>query len=457
MPLALMTLLHGGCRVEKPPPRVQWLSPDEGIAITGGDAISLRFEVEDPPATKANVDIGQWRIEIGPTAGGTWWTTAGELSAAPSGDAVLDTVEATWHIPGGTPFSGISTDLLLKAVATDGEGQAGADFLYASWEIESLESAGLWWAGNPDGDGFSHVESPASPSIVHHALPVSQEEWLVHLDGEDKMIIGGGTLRGWELDAETSAPGPEPAWTAELPTSATQSGIRYLRRVPHTLTVSAWVESGWGDRCLWHDGDGILQKSWLLETNETLLDGGVIGNHMVLLARTSSGEFRLIRFNIDTGTRLGSVTWTPEAAGSIGPGGKGWLLALNGMPTALEADGTARQWNPEGAANAISTLDMPGTGDVTFAACLEDGRSWLSRSQSIMLDASGSAIATWNATTFGITSDRATDLLCILVGSDGERAWQWAHGTDLSPIGSAFPTGGATPNGSIAHNRPGGP
>ena len=279
----------------------------------------------------------------------------------------------------------------------------------------------------------------------------------MHLDGEDRLVTGGGTLRGWALDSETLIPGTEPAWTADLPASATQSGIRYLRRVPDAMAVSAWVESGWEDRCLWHDGNGILQRSWLLETNETLLDGGVIGNHMVMLARTGAGEFRLIRFNVDTGTRLGSVTWTPEAAGSLGPGAKGWLLDLNGMPTALEADGTARQWDPEGGANSVSTVDMPGSDEVTSAGRLEDGRSWLSRSQSIMLDASGSAVATWDDPTFHISSDRAMGLLCMLTGTDVERVWQVVLGNDLSPIGSTISTGGATRNGSIAHNRPGGP
>lgn len=452
-----MALMIGGCRSEKSPPKVEWLTPVEGAIITAGDAVPLRFLAEDPAPERGSTGPALWRIEIGPTTGGVWWTTAGELPEAPLDNPILDTVMATWQVPEGTPFSPSAAALLFKAIVTDGEGQQGADFLEGQWQVEPLESMGLWWAGASAGEGFSHVPSPTSSDPMVHPRDVDAQEWLVHLDGAELLVTGGALLRGWPLSGMDQEPAMQPAWTVEAPPSAAPQGILYLRTAPFEHTQSSWVESGWSDRCTWHDAQGSLRRTWLLESDETLMDAGIFGHDMVLLARTDAAEFRLIRYNIDSGARLGAVTWTPEAPGSQGPEGMGWLLALDGHPAALESDGTARVWNPEGGASPITSFGMPGSGAVSSAGRIGDGRIWLTRSDARILDASGTTLGWWDEPILHGAGDRTSDLLWILSGPTGSPRWQAASGPELTPTGGVFPAGPGARSGAVAHNRAGPP
>ncbi len=79
----------------------------------------------------------------------------------------------------------------------------------------------------------------------------------------------------------------------------------------------------------------------------------------LLLARTTAKRLAHDPVQLSTTVaRLESVTWTPQASGSIGPGGP--CLAppdSKALPAAaLEADGTLRLWNPNGGATPLSTL-----------------------------------------------------------------------------------------------------
>lgn len=452
-----MALVSGGCKVEKSPPEVQWLSPGASLSVSGGEAVALRFEAIDPFPDRGRTGAAAWRIEIGPASGGTWWSASGNLSQSPVDQAVRDTIETTWHVPQSVPLQGSESEILLKAIVTDGEGQQGADFRSGNWQVLPLESMGLWWAGSTEGDGLSHSPLFSAQPATFTPLPLASDERLVFLDGADLIVTGGSTLRGWHLSATGNATEPTPAWTTDIPPQATQDGMRYLRRAPHEQTLSAWTESGWVDRCLWHDETGLLRMSWVLDQGETLLDGGVIAGHMVVLARTASDELRLIRFNLDSGARLGSVTWTPTAEGSQGPQGRAWLLALDGTAVGLETDGTGRQWNPDAGASSITTISLPGSGEVQSAGRVENGRHWISRSEAHILDASGTTLTSWEGPITDIAWDRAEDILWILTGTSALKRWIAASNDGLAPLGEALPSGPNALGGSVAHNRPGPP
>ena len=441
-----------GCSVDKPPPEVHWISPSTALPVEQGDAVLLQFTVEDPPPSKGTTQTGSWRVTVGPTSGVTWWTQSGSLSATPDEETVLDTITTTWQV-GGSPLATAGTiDLLFTAVATDGEGQSGADFATGSWSPTTLESQGLWWTQGNGGSMLGHATGPHPSAVTLHG-PVPTAAHLVHLDGQDRIATGSDVLQGWSLDGTT--PSSEPAWTTPVPLSASAGGLRHLRRAPHSHTPQAWLQSGWSDRCMWHDAQGVLQRSWVLENQESLLDAGVIGEHMFILARTDAGEFRLIRWNIDTGARIDAVTWTPTAMGSMGPEGRGWLLAWNDLPAGLESDGTLRVWNPNGGATPISTVKIPGSGDVSNAGRWKDQSLWVSRETTHFLSGAGSTEGSWPTPILNLSEDRALNRVWILYNLDDQAHWSVLDITSFSALGESIPAGDGARNGSVAHNRQG--
>jgi len=440
------------CSVDKPPPEVHWVYPSTPLSVEQGEAIQLQFTVADPPPTKGTTQTGSWRITVGPSTGATWWTQSGTLSAAPKEGVVIDTITATWQ-PGEPPSNSMgTTEVLITAVATDGEGQSGADFATASLSSIGLQSEGLWWTGPPDGSTLAHATGPSPTSVTLHSSGSSATH-IVHLDGQDLIATGSDVIQGWKLNGDQ--PQTEPEWTIQLPLSATASGLRHLRRAPHLHTQAAWLQSGWSDRCVWHDAQGALQRSWVLETQESLLDAGTIGERMFVLARTDAGEFRLIQWNIDTGARIDAVTWTPTATGSLGPEGRGWLLEWNGLPAGLESDGTLRVWNPNGGATPISTAMVPGSGEVQHAGRWGDGRLWVAREVTHFLTGNGFLEGTWPAPIQGLTEDRASNRIWVLSDFDGQPHWNVLDIGSFSAFGESIPAGNAARNGCVAHNRPG--
>lgn len=455
--LGLLTFTVGiasGCAVKKAPPEVEFLSPSSTIAVAEGQAVNLAFAVRDPAPAQGSTESGQWRIEIGPGGGATWWTASGNLSAAPTAEAISDTIQVTWQVG---PLASGSTgpiQLVLSAIATDGEGQVGADFKAATQHGVALSSSGLWWAGHPAEDGFGYFNGPNGASSFSDVGP-SGPHWVVHLDGQAILVTGSSALQGWPL--QDGIPAAVAAWTANMPPSATVGGVRHLRRASYAHSASAWAEVSWTDRCTWHSAQGDMQRSWVLDTGETLLDAGVVGNDMVILATTDAGEFRLIRFNIETGARNEAVTWTPEASGSTGPTPLGWLLEVNGLPAALEADGTARIWDANGGATPMTTMALPGSGPVQGAGRLENGQCWTSRNTGIFMGYNAQSIGTWDTPILDVTEDRANGLWWVLSEDGDVRTWRALQTTDFTPIGSSVAAGPATRNGTVAHNRPGPP
>lgn len=440
--------------MEKPPPIVSWIYPSSSTSVTDGQTLLLRFRVEDPAPERGSGEVGQWRVSIGPTAGTTWWTASGALSSAPGTDGVVDTIEVHWQV-GSSPSGGSDeVALVLSAFAVDGEGQTGADFGDATWAPLALESAGLWWPGTAFGEGFSHALGPNAASISEYPATINATH-LIHLDGRSTLVTGSNGLQGWLLT--DGVPSNLPLWDQDAPLASGEETLRHLRRVPDAFSSSSWVQSGWADRCSWYNEMGQLQRSWILESDETLLDAEAIGDRMFVLARTNAGEFRLIQWNVDSGSRLQAVTWTPEAPGSQGPNGKGWLTEWNGSGAALESDGTLRIWNPEGGATPITTIEIPGTGEVQYCGKWTDNKYWISRSETHFLSSDGTVEGTWPTPVLSATLDRAAQVVWILTENGTETQWNVLDINGLSTIGEALPASSLTQSGCIAHNRPGPP
>ena len=130
----------------------------------------------------------------------------------------------------------------------------------------------------------------------------------------------------------------------------------------------------------------LLPPPWLLLDGEVLIDAAEFESGLITLVRTAQGEWRLIRYNRENGARMNAITWTPEAPESLGPDGKGWLVAWMGEPAALEADGRMRHWFTEmNGTTGLSTIPLNGEGNVNQAGMLEDGRCWVSRSQARLI------------------------------------------------------------------------
>ncbi len=444
----------GACQTEKSPPLVSWIQPSSPPVVAEGQALLLRFRVEDPAPIKGSTDVGDWRVNIGPSSGGTWWTSSGALSSAPGPENGVDTIEINWTV-GSSPGGGTeAVELLFSAVGTDGEGQVGADFISGMWAPVALESSGLWWPGGNPGSAFSLAAGPNASQVLEHP-GASIGSHLVHLDGADVLVTGSDDLQGWSL-AE-GVPSGSPIWTIPAPLSAGEGGLRHLRRAPDGWTSSAWFQSGWADRCTWRDASGQIQRSWVLASDERLLDAGVVGNHMFLLARTDAGEFRLIRMNVDTGSRIESVTWTPEASGSTGPDARGWLVEWNGWSAALEADGTLRIWNPQGGATPLTTSQIEGTGEVVEVGKWKANQYWVSRTQTRFLEADGSVSGIWPAPVRFATEDRTSQAVWILWDNGSESQWVLLESNGFSALGEALQAGPIAGSGSVAHNRPGYP
>jgi len=448
--IALLAAICGGCATEKAPPVVTWLSPQSTANIQEGDALMLKFSVLDPAPERGKTEPASWRISIGTAAGNTWWTTSGTL-APPSGTASLtDTLEATWQVPALPSGSSSSTELLISALCTDGEGQTGADFGTLNFTSTPLSSSGLWWVEGTGSQGFGFVNPQISNQVSHYPGPGSPHQ-LVHLDGADCIVTGNTTAQGWLIT--NGIPSAEPAWTF-TPSATTTGPIRHMRKAPFEHTGAAWVDIGWSDRCTWMNAGGLTMKTWLLNTDEHLIDSDVVSGDMIILARTDANDFRLIRYNLDNTARLESVTWTPQSAGSTGPEGKAWLLQQQNLPAALETDGTYRVWDPMGGAAPLSTGSLEGNGSVMRAGRMEDGRAWAERETGHFYSEDLSLQGTWNGAIYHVTSDRASGQLWLLSENDFERQW-WTLDASLEPLGDPIPAGVASISGSVAHNRPG--
>ena len=454
----LLALCAAGCRTEKSPPTVEWLIPSSSPQWAPDVHVPLRFVLTDPAPDRGTTNPASWRVEVGPTGGGLWWTASGNASSAPSaeGPAHLDTIDLQWTVPFPPASASSPIDLLLTAIVTDGEGGRGADFTSAAVAVPPLESAGLW---HVDPDAALPLRfHPTSPLATEQALPApcSPIREIVHLDGRNRIVLGCAT----SLEAMSTDPadGALPIWNLEAPLSAQTGGLRFLRRTPAEWTTSAWVMVGWPDRVQWVDADGQVQKTWGLEAEETLIDAGIIDDRMILLARTATNELRLIRCNLDNGARIASVTWTPEAPGSTGPLGNAWLLIVEGEAAGLEHDGTWRRWFIEPDGNTgLSTGESPGSGEVVSAGILENGTSWVARDGTRLLQ---EPILHLGAPAHRIEEDRAAGLYWLL-HSDADESlltWDAMEASTGTPIFLATPGPTSAPgSGSVAHNRPGPP
>ena len=443
---AILALICGGCTTEKAPPTVMWLSPQSTVHLQEGDALGLKFSISDPAPERGTTEAASWRVTIGTEAGVTWWTTSGNVSAAPA----LDTIETTWQVPAAPAGSAGSTALLLSAICTDGEGQTGADFGTLTLTSTPLASLGLWWAEGPSEYGFGFADPQVNTLPETYPGPGVPHQ-MVHLDGQDLIVSGTTEAQGWPLS--NGIPSTEPAWSV-VPSATTTGQIRFVRRAPFEYTGASWAAVGWSDRCTWLDANGLTMKTWLLNPDEQLIDACVAAGQMVLLARTNANDLRMIRFNVDNAARLESVTWTPQAAGSAGPNGNAWLILKQDLPAALEADGTLRLWGSNGGATPLSTLDFPGSGAVIRAGQLTEGGSWAERDESLFCANDLSHLGTWNGAIYHVTIDRTSGNFWLLSGSDNERLW-WALEPSFDPIGDPIPAGTGTTTGCIAHNRPG--
>ena len=443
-------LLITGCATEKAPPEITWLSPTSNITVAGGDAVALRFRVLDPVPERGSSEVATWRINVGPDNGAIWWTQSGVLSSAPSSGGVEDTVQVTWHVAENLPGTG-PLPLLLTAKTTDGVGQTAADFTTATWYGTPLISSGLWWSGGSNDSGFGYADAAASSAALEFAGPSSPEH-MTALDGQDLIVTGLNTLKGWPITSGT--PASMPTWE-HTPTLTSAGEIRYIRRAPFAHTSAAWAEVGWPDRCAWHNAEGQVQRSWMLENEELLIDAGVIGEEMVALARTNGQELRLIRFNLSSGARLESLTWTPEAPGSTGPNGAAWLLDIGGHPAALESDGTTRVWNGTGGATPLSSGQIPGEGAILRAGRTEDGTNWAQRNTSILFSTEMEELTTWEGDLRTTALDRANGILWVLTNNNEGPAWIGLDRNSFAALTPSFAAGEDTFSGAVMHNQPG--
>lgn len=454
----LLALGAAGCRTEKSPPTVEWLTPNSSPTWPPDINVPLRFVLTDPAPDRGTTTPASWQVEVGPTDGGLWWTASGNASAAPStgGPGHLDTIDLQWTVPFPPASASGPIDLLLTAIVTDGEGGRGADFTSASVAVPPLESEGLWYV-DPDA-ALPLRFHPTAPLATEQALPApcSPIRDMVHLDGRDRIVLGCAT----SLQALSTHPadGSLPIWSLAAPLSAQTGGLQFLRRTPAEWTTSAWAMVGWPDRVQWVDADGHIQKTWLLASEETLIDAGVIDGRMILLARTATNELRLIRCNLDNGARIASITWTPEAPGSTGPAGIAWLLNVEGEAAGLEYDGTWRRWFIEPNGNSgLSTGESPGSGEVVSAGILENGTSWVARDQTRLLQ---EPVLNLGAPAHRIEQDRAAGLYWLLqTDADGALlTWNTLDAfTGMSiPLATPNPPSAPVP-ASVAHNRPGPP
>lgn len=451
-----MALVLAGCSTEKAPPTAQWLAPSSPTSWAPNETVLLRFALADPLPTRGQTGPAQWNASIGPDVGVTWWSQSGTFTGHVAGldGSIRDTVSVQWTVP-PSPL-GAESDLLLSIVVTDGEGQRGADFMTASIRSEPLTSNRFWSLSSSSPTEVSGFEPDAvTPSTVTQ-LDLPGAEHLVALDGEEKVVVGGHQQLTGHSTNETGVI-PSELWVRAAPPTAGATPLRFLRRAPSVLTGSAMVNVGWADRVEWITASGSVFQTWLLAEGETLIDALFVADELIVLARTEQNEARLIRFGTSPSARLGSITWTPEAPSSMGPGGRLWLGQMPEGPTAFEADGTMRTAiGPTGNFTGLLTTEAPGSGDIQYAGQLEDGRPWIQRQEAHALTSSG----TWVTAPSMLTTaeDRALDGVWVLrpeeMGTPSH--WMALHRDDWSDTG--WPqrlVSGNTRSGSIGHSRTG--
>ena len=372
----------------------------------------------------------------------------------------VDTVSTTWNTPAASNLPAGGTTLLLTATATDSEGAVGADFAYANLVGQPLTSSGFWFLETTSPAALQHLANGSSEVVMDEG-PFESASSMVHLDGQATMLVGGQQLNAWTLP--TASNGATLLWTIQPPLTPQTGGIRFVRRPSTSVSGPAIAEVGWADRVQWVNDDGLILANWLLDEDETLIDASIFGGAMVVLARTSANELRLISHDLDTGARLQSITWSPEASGSLGPNGKAWLISILGDPAGLESDGTFRRWFTEMDGNTgLASGNCPGSADVSNAGRLEDGRSWFSREGTWLVEETVPLQMAHPKPIQATAEDRANGITWVLESpAPGEaQTWMALDAQGWLPIGLpnldvSGNLSGVGSSGSVAHNRPG--
>mgnify|MGYP007032649390 CR=1 FL=1 len=426
-----------------------WIQPS-GVSNWGiSEDVPLRVAISDPAPSSGNTGGTTWQIDIGPVSGGIWWSTSGNLTASSEGIR-RDTVRTTWSTPADFQGTENPVQLRLTAKATDGEGQTAVDFAEAWLTRTALTSDALW---SLDVGPPAQCTGLGLPTPGPWPLNGADLAHLLFLDGQGLLLLGGEELQAVPVGDGPPAP---VLWTRTSPSGLIGDHVRVLRRTAPT-GGPAHALVGWGDRVERLGPDGTPVSTWLLQEGEVLIDAARMESDLIALVRTAQGEWRMVRYNADSGARIGAITWTPEAAGSAGPQGIGWLMHLDGAPAALETDGRARRWftEPDGS-TGLTTLTLEGEGTVSQAGLLEDGRSWISRQQSRIYDGSAEGDLFHSGQVQAMTTDRANGLIWMLTEDGGGMAWIAVDGQTLMPL--SLPTQNVpttTLQGCVAHNRPG--
>jgi|GEM_PF-896065 len=464
LPFVLALVSLSGCQTVKDPPSVEWLKPIGSPLWSTDSNVPLRFTYTDPAPERGRQEGATWRVDIGPAnetgsnAPIVWWSATGETPShlAVAGQDVIDTVDLTWTVPdfdGGLPNF---TALQLTVSVWDSKGVRAADFTTAGIQRPPLESIGIAYV--TDNAPGTVLWMSSFPQQDASTVTTSTEAVLsvMHFDGKERVLVGHPThVEAW------SAPTASPSafiWARTAPFSPQSGGLRFLRRAGHGQSTSALIAIGWADRVEWINGDGHLQQSWLLLEEEALIDAAEINGHMFLLARTNSGELRMIQCNLETSARMNAITWTPEAPGSLGPNGAAWLIQLEGDPATVEADGTARRWYTEpNGQTGLNTQPILGSGSVSGAGIFELGGSWVSREQWHWMPSNGAPFTAQPFAAGPLAQDRAQSTMWVNLASPvAEWSAISASNGALIPAMS-IPLSGTGTAICVAHNRPGTP
>ncbi|MBK12604.1 MAG: hypothetical protein CL849_03645 [Crocinitomicaceae bacterium] len=453
-----------GCKTVKDPPSVQWLRPTDSPVWSTDSNVPLRFTYTDPAPKRGRQGLATWRVDIGPenesgaNAPTIWWSATGETPTqlAVEGLDVIDTVDLTWTVPDLNSGPPNSTALQLTVSVWDSEGVRAADFTTAEIQRPPLESIGIAYVANnaPETVLWISALSQQDASIVTTSTePVLS---VMHFDGKERILVGHPNhVEAWSAPtASTSAF----IWARTAPFGPQSGGLQFLRRAGHAQSTSALIAVGWADRIEWINGDGHVQQSWLLLDEETLIDAAVINGNMCILARTNSGELRMIQCNLEQSARMNAITWTPEAPGSLGPNGEAWLIQLEGDPTTIEADGTARRWYTEpNGQTGLNTQPILGSGGVSEAGIFELGGSWVSREQWHWIPSNGEPFTAQPFPAGPIAQDRAQSTMWVNFAFPAPEwsAISTSNGALIPAM--SIPLGGAGTAICVAHNRPGTP
>lgn len=418
--------------------------------------VPLKFVVTDPPPSRGQSEPTEWRVNI-ESNGSVWWSTGGTLSSRPTagGPFLVDTVSLQWQTPAASNLPPGTSELRLTALATDGEGATGADFVEANVESVPLSSGGLWWVDPLSPTAFYHLPNGAS-NPVSFERPLLGAAHIVHLDGQSILLLGETNLSAWAIP--NGLPSAEPSWTISAPLVQQTGPIRFIRRAPLDTPGEALAYVGWPDRVQSLNADGLVFSTWLLDIEETLLDAAVLDGQLVCLVRTTASELRLVRFEHTNGARLGSITWTPEASGTMGVNGMAWLLSIDGDPVALESDGTFRRWYQEAdGKTGLQSGALAGDGEITAAGRLESGVSWFSRSGTYRMETEWNQELVHPAPILVVAEDRANSLLWVLEDPEGtEPQWQRLNAQNWTEVPSTLLLQtGAHSAATLSHNRTG--